>query len=179
TCLSTSAQDLKTPIPLSPEVRHGTLPNGMKYYVQKNGKPEKRAELRLVVNAGSTLEDDDQQGLAHFLEHMCFNGTESFPGNEIDDYLESVGVKFGPHLNAYTSFDETVYMIQVPTDKPEIMAKGLKILEEWDLDFYRMFAAVAFFVEEEDFPRLCDFFGQLGVDLSVSERCCPVPGGVD
>ncbi len=124
-------QDLKTPIPLSPEVRHGTLPNGMKYYVQKNGKPEKRAELRLAVNTGSLLEDDDQQGLAHFLEHMCFNGTESFPGNEIDDYLESVGVKFGPHLNAYTSFDETVYMIQVPTDNPEIMAKGLKILEEW------------------------------------------------
>jgi zinc protease len=125
------AQDLKSPIPLSPDVRYGTLSNGMKYYVQKNTKPEKRAELRLAVNAGSILEDDDQQGLAHFLEHMCFNGTESFPGNEIDDYLESVGVKFGPHLNAYTSFDETVYMIQVPTDKPEIVAKGLKIMEEW------------------------------------------------
>ncbi|MCS7084513.1 MAG: insulinase family protein [Bacteroidia bacterium] len=125
------AQDLKAPIPLAPEVKYGALPNGMKYYVQRNAKPEKRAELRLILNAGSVLEDDDQQGLAHFVEHMCFNGTESFPGNEIDDYLESVGVKFGPHLNAYTSFDETVYMIRVPTDKPEVLAKGLKILEEW------------------------------------------------
>ena len=168
--LGATGQDLKSPIPLSPEVRYGTLPNGMKYYVQKNAKPEKRAELRLAVNAGSLLEDDDQQGLAHFLEHMCFNGTESFPGNEIDDYLESVGVKFGPHLNAYTSFDETVYMIQVPTDKPEIMAKGLKIMEEWA-------HKVAFDKEELEKERgvvIEEWRLRLGADNRMREKTFPV-----
>lgn len=118
-------------LPEDPGTLTGTLPNGMKYYIRKNGKPEKRAELRLAVNAGSTSENDDQRGLAHFTEHMAFNGTEQFKKSEIVDYLESVGTKFGPHLNAYTSFDETVYMLQIPTDKPEILEKGLQILENW------------------------------------------------
>lgn len=121
----------EAPLPLDPAVRYGTLPNGMKYYVRKNAKPEKRAELRLAVNAGSTAENDDQQGLAHFVEHMAFNGSKNFKKNELVDYLESVGTKFGPHLNAYTSFDETVYMLQIPTDKQEIIDKGLLILEDW------------------------------------------------
>lgn len=114
-----------------PDVRIGTLSNGMKYYIARNTKPEKRAELRLAVDAGSTSENDDQQGLAHLTEHMAFNGTKNFKKNELVDYLESVGTKFGPHLNAYTSFDETVYMLQIPTDTPAIVEKGLQILEDW------------------------------------------------
>jgi zinc protease len=96
--------------------RSGTLPNGVRYYIRENRRPEKRAELRLAVNAGSILEDDAQQGLAHFVEHMAFNGTRNFEKQELVGYLESIGMRFGSHLNAYTSFDETVYMLQVPTD---------------------------------------------------------------
>lgn len=125
------AQELKDSLPKDPNTIIGSLPNGMKYYIRKNAKPEKRAELRLAVNAGSTSENDDQQGLAHFVEHMAFNGTADFKKSELVDYLESVGTKFGPHLNAYTSFDETVYMLQIPTDKSEILDKGLLILENW------------------------------------------------
>ncbi|MGE5401740.1 MAG: M16 family metallopeptidase [Bacteroidota bacterium] len=121
------AQDL----PVDKEVTIGTLSNGIKYYIRKNVKPEKRAELRLVVNAGSVLENDDQKGLAHFTEHMGFNGTAHFSKNELINYLESIGVKFGPELNAGTSFDETVYMLQVPTDKPDIVSKAFLVLEDW------------------------------------------------
>jgi len=123
--------DLQKQLPVDPKIRTGVLPNGMKYYVRYNSKPEKRAELRLAVNVGSTAENDDQQGLAHFTEHMAFNGSKNFKKNELVDYLESVGTKFGPHLNAYTSFDETVYMIQIPTDKEDILNKGFQILEDW------------------------------------------------
>src|SRR5438045_2703906 len=94
-------------------------------------KPEKRAELRLVVKAGSIVEDDDQQGLAHLVEHMAFNGTQHFPKHDLIEFIESLGMRFGPDLNAYTSFDETVYMLQVPTDKPEVMDKALLVLEDW------------------------------------------------
>lgn len=123
--------DLSTPLPVDPKIRTGVLPNGMKYYVRYNKKPEKRAELRLAVNAGSTAEDDDQLGLAHLTEHMAFNGTKNFKKSELVDYLESVGTKFGPDLNAYTSFDETVYMIQLPTDTEAILMKGFQILDDW------------------------------------------------
>lgn len=109
----------------------GQLPNGLKYYIRVNRKPENRAELRLAVNAGSILEDEDQQGLAHFVEHMAFNGTEHFAKQELIDYLESVGMRFGPDLNAYTSFDETVYMLQIPTDSSEILETAFRILQEW------------------------------------------------
>jgi zinc protease len=125
------AVDLKATLKLDPNVRTGKLSNGMTYYIRKNAKPEKRAELRLAVNAGSMQENDDQQGLAHFCEHMCFNGTKNFKKSELVDYLESIGTKFGPHLNAYTSFDETVYMLQLPTDKEDILMKGFQILEDW------------------------------------------------
>lgn len=123
--------ELSSTMGVDTSIRTGVLPNGMKYYIRKNSKPEQRAEFRIAVNAGSTSENDDQQGLAHFVEHMAFNGTKNFKKNEIIDYLESIGTKFGAHLNAYTSFDETVYMIQLPTDKPEIVDKGLEILVEW------------------------------------------------
>lgn len=119
------------PLPLDKDVTIGTLKNGLKYYILVNRKPEKRAELRLVVNAGSVLEDENQQGLAHFTEHMAFNGSKHFKKNELVSYLESIGVKFGPELNAFTSFDETVYMLQVPTEKAEIISKAFLVLEDW------------------------------------------------
>jgi len=118
-------------IPVDPDIRIGTLPNGMKYYIRKNAKPENRAELRLAVNAGAMQEDEDQQGLAHFVEHMAFNGTKNFKKSELVDYLESIGTRFGPDLNAYTSFDETVYMLQARTDDQELLGKGLTILQDW------------------------------------------------
>lgn len=118
-------------IPFDPNVKTGKLDNGLTYYIKKNAKPEKKVDLRLVVNAGSILEDDDQQGLAHFMEHMCFNGTKRFPKNQLVDYLQSIGVKFGQHLNAYTSFDETVYFLPIPSDNPEKLEKGFQIIEDW------------------------------------------------
>ncbi|MFI5263603.1 MAG: M16 family metallopeptidase [Candidatus Kapaibacterium sp.] len=125
------AQNLTDPIPQDSNVRTGTLANGLKYYIRKNHKPENRAEFRLAVKTGSIMEDDDQQGLAHFCEHMQFNGTEHFPKMDLVNFLESTGVKFGAHLNAYTSFDETVYMLQLPMDKPDVLDKGLLVLEDW------------------------------------------------
>ncbi len=119
------------PLPLWPEVKHGTLPNGLQYYVLKHGKPEKRAFLWLAVNAGSMVEDDDQRGLAHFAEHMAFNGTERYPKTEIVSALERMGMRFGADINAYTSYDETVYQLEVPTDSPEPIAAGLDILHQW------------------------------------------------
>ncbi len=118
-------------IPPDDKVTIGMLDNGMKYYIQQNSKPEQRAELRLVVNAGSMQEDEDQLGLAHFVEHMAFNGSKNFEKNELVDFLESIGTKFGPDLNAYTSFDETVYMLQVRTDSMELFDKGLLVLSDW------------------------------------------------
>ncbi|HOC41512.1 MAG TPA: insulinase family protein [Thermoanaerobaculales bacterium] len=118
-------------LPLDPAVVAGRLPNGLSYYLRSHGEPRDRAELRLAVNAGSILEDDDQRGLAHFVEHMAFNGTESFARQELVDYLESIGMRFGADVNAYTSFDETVYMLTVPTDDPELLATAVEILSEW------------------------------------------------
>ena len=126
-----SSIDLNAEMPTDPSLIEGQLDNGLKYFIKKNGKPENRAELRLVINAGSIMEDDDQLGLAHLLEHLAFNGTEDFPKQELVNYLEGIGMRFGPDLNAYTSFDETVYMLQVPTDSVNQMATGFKILENW------------------------------------------------
>lgn len=127
------AQELKldSSIPMDPSVKIGKLKNGLTYYIKKNAKPENKVDLRLVINAGSILENDDQQGLAHFMEHMCFNGTKNFPKNELVDYLQSIGVKFGQHLNAYTSFDETVYFLPIPSNDPEKLEKGFQIIEDW------------------------------------------------
>jgi len=119
------------PIPTDPDVKIGKLANGLTYYIQKNPKPEKKVELRLVVNAGSILEDNDQLGLAHFMEHMSFNGSKHFPKNELVNYLQTVGVKFGADLNASTSFDETVYILPISSDNPDILEKGFTVLEDW------------------------------------------------
>ncbi len=118
-------------MPIDPNIKMGKLDNGLVYYIRKNAKPEKRVELRLAVNAGSILETDDQQGLAHFCEHMCFNGTKNFPHAELVNTIERMGIKFGADLNAYTSFDETVYMLKVPTDQTDLIDKGFQILEDW------------------------------------------------
>lgn len=118
-------------LPVDPSVKVGKLSNGLTYYIRKNARPEKKAELRLVVNAGSILEDDDQLGLAHFTEHMAFNGSKNFKKNELVSFLQSIGVEFGADLNAYTSFDETVYILPIPTDKQETIEKGFQILEDW------------------------------------------------
>lgn len=128
---SQSVYRLSDTLSTASNVLTGKLPNGLRYYIRENKKPEKRMELRLAVKTGSVLEDNDQQGLAHFVEHMLFNGTKSFPKMEIVNFLERTGVRFGPHLNANTSFDETVYMLQVPTDSPAVVQKSLKIVEEW------------------------------------------------
>jgi len=129
-CLA-GAQDLTQPMPVDPQIRMGKFENGLRYYIRHTNKPEKRAELRLVVRAGSILEDDDQRGLAHFVEHMAFNGTKNFPKHELLAFIESLGMRFGADVNAYTSFDETVYMLQVPTDKLEAMDRALQVLEDW------------------------------------------------
>lgn len=130
---SASAQDmdLSQQLPIDPNVMTGQFDNGLRYIIRVNEKPENRAEIRLTVNAGSVLEDEDQQGLAHLGEHMAFNGTKNFPKMDLINYLESIGMQFGPEINAYTSFDEVVYMLQLPTDSLEQFEKGFQVLEDW------------------------------------------------
>lgn len=118
-------------IRVDPAITVGRLPNGLRYYVRANSRPENRAELRLVVNAGSVLEDDDQLGLAHFVEHMAFNGSKDFRKQEIGAFMESIGMRFGPSLNAFTSFDDTTYVMQVPTTRADILERAFLIMENW------------------------------------------------
>lgn len=122
---------LANKITADPDVKMGKLPNGLTYYIRKNTRPEKKVQLRLVVNAGSVLEQPDQLGLAHLMEHMNFNGLKHFQKNELVSYLQSIGVKFGADLNAYTSFDETVYILPIPTDAPGKIDTGFTILADW------------------------------------------------
>ncbi|MDB5793294.1 MAG: peptidase [Massilia sp.] len=129
--VASAALKLDAPIPVGPQVKVGKLANGLTYYIQKNARPERRLELRLVVKAGSIQEDEDQQGLAHFVEHMAFNGSTNFKKQELVDYLQSIGVKFGADLNAYTSFDETVYILPIPMGKREHLDKAFQVLEDW------------------------------------------------
>jgi zinc protease len=124
-------QKLTDTLPVDTNVIIGKLDNGLTYYIRKNTKPEKRVEFRLAVNTGSIMENESQKGLAHFTEHMCFNGTTTFPGNKMVDYLQKYGIKFGGDLNAYTSFDETVYMLKLPTDNKNLLDTGLQIIRDW------------------------------------------------
>ena len=126
-----AAPSATSPLPNDPKVRVGTLPNGLRYYIRVNHKPEKRAELRLVENAGSVLENENQLGLAHFVEHMAFNGTTHFNHNDLVKYLQSIGVRFGADLNASTDFDETIYILPIPTDTARIVDQAFTILEDW------------------------------------------------
>ena len=152
------------------EIRKGILDNGLSYFIRKNNKPENRAELRLAVKVGSTQEDDDQLGIAHFVEHMAFNGTENFEKSELVDYLESVGSRFGPDLNAYTSFDQTVYMLQVRTDDAEQLQNGLLVLEDWA-------GGIAFDDEEIDKERgvvVSEWRTRLSAGQRMQQKYLPV-----
>ena len=142
---ATPVAELDT-IDFDPLVVRGTLSNGLSYYIRHNEEPRARAQLSLVVKAGSVLEEESQRGLAHFVEHMAFNGTARFEKQEIVDYLESIGSSFGADLNAYTSFDETVYWLEIPTDDPEITETAFQILSDWAF-------AVSFAPEEVELER--------------------------
>ena len=128
---SNPVNPLLQPIPFDHRITRDSLANGLKYFIKPNAKPEKKIELRLVVNAGSILENDNQQGMAHFIEHMNFNGTQNYPKNALVDYLQTIGVQFGADLNAYTSFDETVYILPIPTNNPDNVEKGFQVLSDW------------------------------------------------
>jgi zinc protease len=128
---ATVTQEHKSLLPIDPGVLVGRLPNGLTFYIRKNTEPKNRAVLYLINKVGSVLEADDQQGLAHFTEHMAFNGTRDFPKNDLVDYLQKAGIKFGADLNAYTSFDETVYQLPVPTDSTKVFEKAFDILANW------------------------------------------------
>jgi len=125
------AAKLDDVVPVDPQITIGTLPNGFRYYIRVNRVPQGRAELRLAVNAGSVLEDEDQRGLAHFVEHMAFNGTLHFPRLDVVNFMQSLGMRFGAHVNANTSFDETVYQLQIPTENPAVIDRALLALEDW------------------------------------------------
>ncbi len=133
--LTTLTASALNPLPVDPDVRTGTLPNGLKYYIRHNEKPADRADFFIAMNVGSVNEEENQRGLAHFLEHMAFNGSKHFPGNSLISYLESIGVKFGANLNAYTSTDETVYNIcDVPATRQSSLDSCLLILRDWSGD---------------------------------------------
>src|SRR5450830_1919018 len=123
--------NLQATLPFDAAVRTGTLPNGLTYYVRTNSRPANRVVLRLAVKTGSLDEADDQQGLAHVLEHMAFNGSAHFKPGELISYFESTGARLGPHVNASTGFEETIYMLDLPSDKPEIVEKGLTALADF------------------------------------------------
>lgn len=125
----------QTPLPLNPKVKHGVLPNGLSYYIMHNEEPKERANFYIAQKVGSTLETQDQLGLAHFLEHMAFNGTSHYPGKNMLNYLQSKGIRFGADINAYTGFDETVYRIDnVPTTDKLLMDSVLLVLHDWSCD---------------------------------------------
>lgn len=160
---------------LNPEVRHGKLENGLTYYVQQNGRPEDRVQLRLVVNAGSILEEEDERGLAHFVEHMAFNGTENYEKHAIIDYLEKTGMSFGPDINASTSFDQTIYKLDLPSgDKSaaqeDTVATGVDILKEWAFN-------IAFDpqeVESEKGVIIEEWRGDRGAEARMRDKYLPV-----
>ncbi len=157
-------------LPFDPPLVRGRLDNGVRYVLRENARPENRAELRLVVLAGSVDEDEDQRGLAHFLEHMLFNGTKSYAGTEIIKYLESVGARFGADLNAYTSFDETVYMLQIPTDREGLLREGINILSE----FAHTATLSGAEIEKERGVVLDEWRGGLGAGQRIRDKQLPV-----
>ena len=128
---STAQISLSDSIPVDEEVRIGKLANGLTYYIRHNARPADKAELRLIVNAGSVQETNAQRGLAHFMEHMNFNGSRNFPNNTLVDFLQRNGVKFGADLNAMTTFDETIYMLPISSDRESLLDSALLVLEDW------------------------------------------------
>jgi zinc protease len=159
-----------TVLPLDSAIRTGTLPNGLKFYIRKNGRPEKRVSLRLAVKAGSLEESDDQLGLAHLIEHMAFNGSEHFKSGEVFSYFERVGARLGPHVNASTSFDETVYMLELPTDQADVVAKGLTALADFA-------GGLTFDPKEVDKERgvvIEEWRGGLGAGSRIRDKQIPI-----
>src|SRR5436309_7518626 len=128
---ASEAPSLADSLRIDPAVHRGVLPNGLRYFIQRNPRPKARASLQLAVKAASNLEADDQRGLAHLAEHMNFNGSLHFRPDELIAYLQSIGLRFGADANAYTSFDETVYMLEVPTDRDTLLGRGLDVLSDW------------------------------------------------
>jgi zinc protease len=162
--------NLQEPIPFDAAVRSGTLANGVRYMVRRNDRPARRLTLRLAVKAGSLFEADDQQGLAHLIEHMAFNGSEHFKPGELVSYFESVGARLGPHVNAYTSFDETVYMLDLPTDSKEVVEKGLSALA----DFGGGLTLAADQIDKERGVVVEEWRGRLGAGTRIQQQQLPV-----
>jgi zinc protease len=146
------------------------LDNGLKFFIRRNGRPAARVSMRLAVDAGSLQEEPDQRGLAHFLEHMAFNGTEHFKPGELVAFLESIGARFGPHVNASTSFDETIYMLDVPTDREGYVDKGLLALR----DFAAGIELIPAEIEKERGVVLEEWRGRLGASSRITDRQLPV-----
>jgi zinc protease len=162
--------NLQDTIPFNPAVRTGTLPNGLKFFIRQNARPEKRVELRLAVKAGSLAEADDQLGLAHLIEHMAFNGSEHFKPGELVSYFETYGARLGPHVNASTSFDETVYMLQLPTDKFEVVDKGLTAMA----DYAGGLSFIPAEVEKERGVVIEEWRGGLGAGSRIRDKQLPI-----
>lgn len=164
------ATDPAAPLPLDPSIREGRLPNGLRYFLRQNGRPAKRVSLRLAVDVGSIHEADDQRGLAHFLEHMAFNGSAHFKPGELVAFLESIGARFGPHVNASTSFDETIYMLEVPTDREGYVDKGLLALR----DFAGGATLSGEEIDKERGVVLEEWRGRLGASSRITDQQLPV-----
>jgi len=165
-----SPLSLQDRIPFDQAVRTGKLPNGLTYFIRQNGRPANRMSLRLVVKAGSLYEADDQQGLAHLIEHMAFNGSAHFKPGELVSYFEAVGARLGPHVNAYTSFDETVYMLDLPTDNKEVVTKGLQALS----DFGGGLTLSDEEINKERGVVIEEWRGRLGASTRVRDKQVPV-----
>ena len=164
------AFNLQESIPFDAAVRTGTLPNGLRFFIRQNPRPAMRLSLRLAVKAGSLYESEDQQGLAHFLEHMAFNGSAHFKPGELVSYFERTGARLGPHVNAYTSFDETVYMLELPTDSTEIVSNGLNALA----DFAGGLTLDPEQVDKERGVVIEEWRGRLGAGSRIGDKQLPV-----
>src|SRR6266508_3697716 len=162
--------NLQQTLPFDAAVRTGTLSNGLKYYVRKNTRPANRVVLRLAVKTGSLDEADDQQGLAHVLEHMAFNGSEHFKPGELVSYFESLGARLGPHVNAQTGFEDTIYMLDLPADKPEAISKGLTAFA----DFAGGLTLEAREIDKERGVVIEEWRGGLGAGSRIRDKQIPV-----
>ena len=162
------------PVPFMENARTGYLDSGLRYYILENSRPQGRAFLTLAVNAGSVLETEDERGLAHFVEHMAFNGTENFPGTELVNYLRTLGMRFGPEVNAYTSFDQTVYGIEVPVEivdgRRRIPDTALAVIDDWS-------RAVTFLQEDVENERrviIEEYRTRLGAGERIRREMLPL-----
>jgi zinc protease len=157
-------------LPIDPAVKTGKLPNGIQYFIRENKRPANRVSMRLAVDAGAIQEDPDQRGLAHFIEHMAFNGSEHFKPGELVSFLESIGARFGPHVNASTSFDETIYMLEIPTDRPGYVDRGMTVLQ----DFAAGISLLPAEIEKERGVVLEEWRGRLGAGSRLTDKQLPV-----